>query len=115
MASCTVPAVMRSELCNVTSSLMLLWNAVWRFDPLTVATELFTKFTPFTVSVADPLPASTLVGEIERIWGTGAVFCVTVSVSSAEVPPPGAGVNTVIDIAPGCDISAGGKIAVSSV
>lgn len=115
MASCTVPAVAMSVDCKVTSSLMLLKNAVARFDPLTVATDVFTKLTPFTIIVADPLPARTLVGETERICGTGAVLGVTVNVCSAEVPPPGAGVKTVIEIVPGPGISPGWTMVVNSV
>lgn len=90
-------------------------NVVSRFEPFTVATELETKFWPFTMTEAAEDPASTLVGVSDVICGTGAVLGVTVSVSKAEVPPPGAGVNTATEIVPGKGISLGLTVVLSSL
>lgn len=117
MATCTVPAVTMSEAFRATTSFMPLWNEVGRLEPLTTAVEVLMKFVPFTVMVAEPTPARTVDGIMEEIWGTGAVLGVTFSVTSAEMPPPGAGVKTVTETAPGVCIirSVGWTSVVSSV
>lgn len=53
------------------------------------------KFVPLTVKVTPGSPAVTLVGEILTKVGTGLIV-VTVRSNGAEVPPPGAGLKTVI-------------------
>src|SRR5438132_7395429 len=71
-----------------------LTNAVARPAPLTCATELETKLLPVRVSVNPGLPAETLEGEMLESEGTGLL---TVRVTAAEVPPPGVGLETVMD------------------
>ncbi|HEV2488733.1 MAG TPA: hypothetical protein VGT03_02910 [Candidatus Acidoferrales bacterium] len=80
IANCTVPAVMMSEDTSDTWSLIAPRKVIGRFEPFTTAMEVFTKFVPLTVIVPPPVPASTVVGEIERICGMGAVLGVIVNV-----------------------------------
>jgi hypothetical protein len=51
------------------------------------------KLLPMSVSVNPALPATTLLGEMLESEGAGLL---TVRVSGADVPPPGAAVKTVI-------------------
>ncbi len=71
-----------------------LTNVVGRGEPLTCTTDPLINPDPLTVKVKLPPRASTGFGEMLEIEGTGLL---TVNVTGAEVPPPGAGVNTVID------------------
>ena len=67
---------------------------------------------PLIVKVKLPPRASTVLGEILEIEGTGLV---TVSVTAADVPPPGAGVKTVIDSSAPTARSDAGRVAVNCV
>ena len=72
------------------------------------------KLVPCTVSV-NPLYAATLVdGDSEVIVGTG-LFELTVNVIAFDVPPPGAGVTTVILGVPLLAMSDAGTCAVNCV
>jgi hypothetical protein len=75
-------------------SCVLLTNVVVRLDPFTRTIEPLTKFPPVTVSVSALLPAVALLGEMLDKDGAGLT---TASVSADDVPPPGAGLLTVIE------------------
>ena len=64
------------------------------------------KFEPFTVRVKAPLPALALVGEMFVIVGTGLVAALMSKTDAGEVPPPGAGLVTVICEVPEAAMSA---------
>lgn len=66
-------------------------KVVARSTPLSRATELFTNPVPLIVSVNAALPARTVAGL--KFVSVGVGFP-TVKVNSAELPPPGNGVNT---------------------
>src|SRR5207302_1171167 len=74
-----------------------LTNAVARLAPLTCTTELEMKLLPVRVSVNPGLPAETLEGEMLESEGTGLLTVLTVRVTAEEVPPPGVGLETVMD------------------
>jgi hypothetical protein len=93
-------------------SWLLLTNVVVRFEPLTRTVAPFTKFEPLAVSVKAGPPAVAELGEIVASDGAEAV---TVSVSAVDVPPPGAGVETVIDSVPAAAMSDAGIAAVNWV
>src|SRR5882724_6795831 len=78
-------------------SCVLLTNVVLRLEPFTRTREPETKLLPLRVSVNAPLPALTLDGEILESEGDGLL---TASVKAPEVPPPGAGLTTVIERLP---------------
>ena len=67
--------------------------------PFQRTTDVMAKFVPVAVSVKAALPATALVGEIELSVGTGFV-AVMVNVVALDVPPPGAGLNTVTEAVP---------------
>src|SRR5207253_156000 len=78
---------------------------VARPAPFSRTTELETKLLPVRVSVNPGLPAETLEGEMLESEGTGLL---TVRVTAEEVPPPGAGLETVMDrLAPAVKSDAG--------
>lgn len=58
--------------------------------------ELALKPLPIMVSVMEPLPATTDVGEMLEICGAGLGATITVNVCGLDVPPPGVGFTTVI-------------------
>ena len=74
-----------------------LTNAVARLAPFTSTTELGMKLLPVRVSVNPGLPAETLEGEMLESEGTGLFTVLTVRVTAAEVPPPGVGLETLMD------------------
>jgi hypothetical protein len=67
---------------------------VGRAEPLTWTTDPLTKLEPFTVSVKLGPKTRAVAGEILEMVGTGLS---TASVKAADVPPPGEGLNTVIE------------------
>jgi len=71
-----------------------LTNVVGRAEPLTWTTDPLTNPEPFTVSVKLGPKTRAVAGEMLEMLGTG--FS-TASVKAAEVPPPGEGLNTVIE------------------
>jgi hypothetical protein len=91
---------------------VLLMNVVVRLEPFTRTTEFVTKLLPFTVRVNPPLPALTLVGEMLDSEGSGLL---TARVRDPEVPPPGAGLTTVIETFPATATSPAVMAAVSCV
>src|SRR5580692_9898204 len=77
-------------------------------------TEAATKSLPVTVSIKPVLPAAALDGESAVIDGTG-LEASMVKVSAPDVPPPGAGVTTVMPALPAVAMSVADTCAVSSV
>ncbi len=73
------------------------------------------KLLPLTVSVNAPEPALTVVGETDRIAGTGFGATVTLNVTEFDVPPPGKGLNTVTAGVPTAVTSLAGMETVSCV
>ena len=65
-------------------------KVVWRLIPLKSTTVPATKPTPLTVILNPRSPALTVAGEIVVIDG------LTARLTALEVPPPGAGLKTVI-------------------
>jgi hypothetical protein len=78
---------------------VLLTNVVVRLFPFQRTTDVIAKFDPFAVSVKAAPPATPLVGAIELSVGVGFV-AVMVNALTTEVPPPGAGLNTVTEALP---------------
>jgi len=79
---------------------------------LNFTTEVETKPVPFTVNVKAAPPAGALVGAIDLSVGAG-LF--TVKICAFEVPPPGAGFETVTLTVPAVAMSAPGIVAVICV
>jgi hypothetical protein len=88
-------------------------NTVVRAVPLNLTTELDVKLLPLAVRVKLAPPAATEVGLM--LVSTGAGGLVMVSVCPEEVPPPGAGVKTVIEGVPAAATSAAVMVAVNCV
>ena len=91
---------------------MLLTKVVVRLEPFTRTTDPFTKLEPFTVNVKAPLPALILAGEILESEGDGLLIA---SGRAPEVPPPGEGLTTVIEMDPAEAMSLAEIAAVSWV
>src|SRR5882672_8107419 len=108
----SVPACARSLASTVAVSDVLLPYVVARAVPFTCTTELAAKPLPVAVSTTLPLPAATVAGVMDVSTGADAV---TVSVWGPDVPPPGAGVNTVIVSVPLWAKSLASTVAVSDV
>jgi hypothetical protein len=87
-----------------------LTNIVGRGEPLTLTTDPLTNPDPLTVSVKLDPRASAIEGEILEIDGAGLR---TARVRTAEVPPPGEGLNTVTDKLAPVAMSDAGICAVS--
>jgi hypothetical protein len=81
--------------------------------PLKLTTAPFTKFVPLTVSVRLVPPAAVLAGE--RVVIIGKATAETTRLTAFEVPPPGAGVFTVMGKFPTAAISVTRICAVSCV
>jgi hypothetical protein len=94
-----VPAVAMSAAAIWACSCVLLTKVVVRLLPFQRTTDVMAKFVPVAVSVNAAPPAVALVGEIELSVGTGFV-AVIVKVLAPDVPPPGAGLNTVTEALP---------------
>src|SRR5438034_5891733 len=108
------PPVARSAAVSCAVSCVTDPNVVGLGVPFTCTTELPANPDPVAVSVKTPPPANTLVGLILVSVGTpgGAV---TVSVAPLDVPPPAAGLNTVIVGVPVLATSVAGLAAVTCV
>jgi hypothetical protein len=65
--------------------------------------DVETKFEPVTLRVKPGVPASTALGASDAIAGTGLSI---VKVRALDVPPPGAGVETVTEAMPAVAMSA---------
>ena len=103
--TCAVPVAAMSAAVMETRSCVALEKTVVRFDPFhrTVAPE--TKPVPFTVRLNAAVPATAVDGANEVIVGTG-LDVEIVNVMAFEVPPPGAGLNTVTCALPATAMSA---------
>src|SRR5439155_593156 len=77
-------------------------------------TDQLKKSVPYTVSVNAASPATAVLGDRELSVGLG-FGAVIVNVCGLEVPPPGAGVNTVTEAVPAVAMSAAVICAVSCV
>ena len=86
---------------------------VVRLAPFHWITDLEMKPLPFTVSVKAAAPAVRDVGLILEIVGTAGSLIV--KVRALDVPPPGAGLNTVTWAVPATAISDAGMAAVNRV
>jgi len=85
-----------------------------RADPFQLTTELLMKPLPFTVRVKAAPPAVAVDGEIEVMLGKG-FDALVVNAELADVPPPGAGLNTVTCAVPALAISVTEMAACSCV
>jgi hypothetical protein len=85
-------------------------NVVVRFNPFQRTTEPATKPLPLTVSVNPAPPAVVEVGLRLVVAGTGLLI---VKVRTLEVPPPGAGLNTVTWAVPADAMSVAGIAAIN--
>lgn len=72
---------------------VLLTKLVVRSRPLNLTTELPAKFVPFTVNVKVASPTNLVLGLMLLNVGTGLL---TDNVRAVDVPPLGAGLNTVM-------------------
>jgi len=103
-----IPDVCKSVAVMVMVIVVLLPITVTRFDPFQRAIELALKFVPVKTMSFAALPADAVVGIIEIKFGAGALVAVVVGVGvfvpeivmlkfkALLVPPPGAGLTTVI-------------------
>jgi hypothetical protein len=93
-ATCAVPATAISAAVMAACNCVAFTNVVIRLVPFQLTTDPKTKPVPFTVRVNAVVPAVALVGASELIVGTG-FAAVIVNAAFPDVPPPGAGLNTV--------------------
>ena len=108
------PAVAMSAAEMAAVSWVLLTKVVVRDVPFHCTTEVDRKFVPVTVSVNAEPPAVALLGETIVSVGMGFV-ALMVKARAPEVPPPGAGVNTVTEAEPAVAMSVAEIAAVSWV
>jgi hypothetical protein len=109
----SVPAVARSASGTVAVTSVELTNAVASATPFHCTTERLSRLVPITVSVNAALPVVAVFCESEVSVGTGlSIVKVTAGVDG---PPPGKGLNTVIETVPAVVMSAAGTDAVTSV
>ena len=87
---------------------------VFRAEPLQFTTEPLTKPVPLTVRLKATPPAVALAGEMVVMVGTG-LGALIVKADAVEVPPPGAGLNTVTWAVPALAMSAAAIAAVNWV
>src|SRR5438445_507818 len=87
---------------------------VARWLPFHWTMDVLMKFVPVSASVKAASPATTLLGDREVSVGLG-FGAVIVNVCGVDVPPPGAGVNTVTEAVPAVAMSAVVICAVSCV
>ncbi len=107
-----VPTVAMSAVPIAAVNCVALTKAVVRVEPFHCTTEPLTKLVPFTVRVkADP-PAVADEGLRPVIVGNGLLM---VKVCAPEVPPPGAGLETVTLTVPAVVMSEAGIDAVNCV
>jgi hypothetical protein len=109
----TVPAVAMSAAGIAALNLVEETYVVGRLAPFHCTTESLMKPLPLTVSVKAAPPAVRDVGLMLEITGTGGSLIV--KVWALEVPPPGAGLNTVTEAVPAVAMSAAVIAAVSRV
>src|SRR5579872_7114180 len=100
-----VPAEAMSAAVMAACTCVALRNVVVRLEPFHLTTEPFMNPLPFTVRVNAAPPAVPLVGNSEVTEGTGLAALMT-KPTLADVPPPGAGLETVTCAVPAAAISA---------
>src|SRR5437773_1445864 len=88
-----VPAACMSAALICAINCVALTNVVVRSLPLKRTSEALTKLVPLTVITSAPFPAMLFGGESVLIDGAALL---TVKVTALELPPPGAGLKTVI-------------------
>src|SRR5712664_2289761 len=109
-----VPAVARSVTRMDAVNCDAETNIVVRLAPFHRTTDKpATKFVPFTVNVNAAPPTVADVGLRLVVVGTGFGDAEIVNVWAFEVPPPGAGLNTVTDAVPAVTRSVAGMDAVN--
>jgi hypothetical protein len=106
------PAVAMSAAVIAAVSCVSETNVVVWFTPFHFTTDPLTKSVPLTVSVNAAPPALAAAGLRLVVAGTGLFI---VKVRATEVPPPGAGVNTVTCAVPAAAMSAAVIVAVNWV
>jgi hypothetical protein len=111
----SVPADAMSAALIAARSCVPLPYVVVRFVPFQFTTEPFTNPFPFTVRVKAPLPAVAEEGDSAVIEGAGLDGALMVKPELPEVPPPGAGLNTVTWAVPADVMSAAAMAAVTCV
>ena len=99
----TVPLVAMSAAVICACSWVLDTKVVGRALPFQCTVESETKFVPLTVSVKPAPPTTAELGFMDAAVGEGLPM---VKVSVFEVPPPGAGVETVTEAVPLAAMSA---------
>ena len=93
-----VPPFAMSEAATVACSCVAVWETIARLLPFHMTWEDGMKLEPVTVSVKAGPPAMALAGESgDVVAGTGLL---TQNEIGGDVPPPGAGVKTVIELQP---------------
>ena len=109
-----VPAEAISDAVIAACNCVALTNVVVRLAPFQLTTDPLRKPVPFTVSVKAAVPAVALDGDSELTVGIG-LAALMVNAAFPEVPPPGAGLNTVTWPVPAVPISAAVIAACSCV
>ena len=109
-----LPACPISTLVMLACSWLLLTKLVVRLLPFHFTTEPAIKLVPFTVKVKPASPADALLGVSPLRVGTGFTLLI-VNVRALDVPPLGAGLNTVTFAVPATAISTFVKLTCSWV
>src|SRR5579872_3411824 len=99
-----VPAEAMSAAVMAACTCVALRNVVVRLEPFHLTTEPFINPLPFTVRVNAAPPAVPLAGNSEVTEGTG-LDALMVKLALPDVPPPGAGLNTVTWASPASKMS----------
>jgi len=107
-----VPGVATSVAGMAAFNCVAPTNVVVRADPFQLTTEPLTNPLPFTVKVKAAPPAVALDGAREPMEGPALL---TLNAELPEVPPPGAGVDTVTWAVPGVATSVAGMAALNCV
>jgi hypothetical protein len=111
-----VPPVAMSLAGMAAVTCVVPTKVVGRFTPFQRTTEEATKLLPLTAGVKAGPPAVALLGESKVRAGTGlSTGLLMVNVRALEVPPPGAGLNTVTWAVPSVAMSLAGMAAVTFV
>ena len=105
------PKVCTSVAVSATCSDVALTNVVGRVCPFHNTVEFASNPVPATVTTAGA-PCGTLAGINPAIAGVGLI---TVKPEGAELPPPGAGFTTVIDVAAPAASAAAGTVTCNTV
>jgi len=105
-----IPATARSEVAMAAVTCVEFTKVVVREEPAHCTTDVAMKFVPFTVKLNPASPAVALVVPRLVVVGTGLL---TWKLTEFDVPPPGAGVKTVMGNVPAVAISEVEIVAVS--